>query len=157
MRIHYQLKPLEAPHFPAVREIYSDAIEHQSADCYTQEQIQSWSALAWMPGVLDRTLVEGKGWISLEKQDVEAFAVRYPVNRLALLYCRSRSSRRGHASALLDRVEFEARKEGQSGIVTEASLLSYPLLLRRGWKLTGPELIQIGGVNFERLRMQKTF
>ena len=157
MRTHYQLKRLEVSHYHDVREVYADAIEHQIADFYTKEQIQSWSSLAWLPGFLDRSLVEGKGWISLKKEKVEAFAVRYPVERLALLYCRSRSSRQGHASALLDCVELEAMKEGQTYLVTEASLLSYPLLLRRGWILIGPETIQIAGVSFDRFRMQKTF
>ena len=157
MRTYYQLKRLEDSHYHDVREVYVDAIEHQIADCYTKEQIQSWSSLAWLPGVLDRSLADGKGWISLEKQNVEAFAVRYPVEHLALLYCRSRSSRQGHATALLNRLELDAFEEGQNYLVTEASLFSYPLLLRRGWILLGPETIQIGGVSFDRFRMQKTF
>jgi len=157
MNMKYELKPLQGSDHLVVREVYEDAIKHQIEGCYTQEQIQAWASLAWLPGVLDRSLLEGKGWISLENQQVEAFAVRYPLTRLALLYCRGRSAGRGHATALLDRVESEACEEGQAFLVTEASLFSYSLLSQRGWMLIAPETMQIGGVNFERFRMQKFF
>ena len=151
----YQLQPLRPSDCTAVREVYADAIESQGKDLYTEEQIQAWVSLAWLPGVLDSPLAEGSGWISLEEQNVAAFAVRYPCDRLALLYCRGRSIRRGHASLLLDHLEQEAFEEGHTKLVTEASLLSYPLLLRRGWDFIATEKIEIGGVNFERYRMEK--
>jgi hypothetical protein len=56
---------------------------------------------------------------------------------------------------LLDHLEQEAFEEGHTKLVTEASLLSYPLLLRRGWDFIATEKIEIGGVNFERYRMEK--
>ncbi|WP_320666723.1 GNAT family N-acetyltransferase [Prochlorococcus sp. MIT 1307] len=155
MLIKYELHPLRASEHEVVREVYSDAIESQGDRFYTKRQIQAWSGLAWLPGFLDRSLEEGRGWVSVEQQQLEAFAVRYPLNRLALLYCRGRSARRGHANALLDRLELEAREEGQTELLTEASFLSYPLLLRRGWKLISPEALEIGGVSFDRYRMKK--
>ena len=77
-----------------LREIYADAIETQAPALYTRDQVQAWAALAWLPGVLDRTLSDGVGWISGAD---EAFAMRYPEDRLALLYCRGRAARQGHA------------------------------------------------------------
>ena len=145
---------LDSDHL-SVREVYQDSIQSQGHIFYSKDQIQAWSSLAWLPGVLDRPLSEGIGWISLEKKLVVAFAVRYPFDRLALLYCRGQYARRGHASLLLDQVEKEACDEGQTRLVTEASRFSYPLLLRRGWVLTAIEQIQIGGVSFERYLMER--
>jgi hypothetical protein len=34
-------------------------------------------------------------------------------------------------------------------------LYSHPLLLKCGWTVKGQEVIQIGGVNFDRYRMEK--
>lgn len=80
-----RLRPLtEADHF-VVREIYADAIESQGGGLYSPVQISAWAALAWLPGVLDRPLIEGRGWLSLENDEVEAFALRYPSDRLAML------------------------------------------------------------------------
>jgi|TARA_B000000441_G_C21745717_1_gene357555 hypothetical protein len=150
-----RLRPLtQADHF-VVREIYADAIESQGVGLYSPVQISAWAALAWLPGVLDRPLLEGSGWLSIENDEVEAFALRYPADRLALLYCRGRSVRCGHATALLLKVESEALHEGYEVLVAEASLYSHPLLLKCGWTVKGQEVIQIGGVNFDRYRMEK--
>ena len=56
---------------------------------------------------------------------------------------------------MLEQVELEALEEGKVRLVTEASLLSYRLLLLRGWKLIDTEKIEIGGVGFERYLMEK--
>lgn len=135
-----------------LRDIYADAIESQAGMLYSQQQVQAWSALAWLPGVLDRTFQEGSGWISGEGA---AFAIRYPVTRLALLYCRGSAARQGHASQLLVQIELDAMSCGLNQLTTEASQFSRPLLEHFGWRLVAPETIAIGGVEFERYRMAK--
>ena len=135
-----------------LREIYADAIESQAGLLYSQEQVQAWAALAWLPGILDRTFEEGSGWISGEDA---AFAIRFPTTRLALLYCRGSAARQGHASQLLVQVEEDARRHGFDRLTTEASQFSRPLLERCGWRVVAPETIAIGGVECERYRMAK--
>ena len=152
---NFYLRELLVSDHLAVRQVYQDSIESQGHIFYSQDQIQAWSALAWLPGVLDRSLDEGKGWVSCQKNEIEAFAVRYPMHRLALLYCRGRSARCGHATALLKLVERQARSDNQMLLVTEASSFSYPLLLRSGWVMQSSEIIKIAGVKFERYLMEK--
>ena len=140
--------------FSLLRDIYTDAIESQGDSLYSLEQVQAWSGLAWLPGVLDCILTNGTGWISGER---EAFAIRYPTNCLAMLYCRGRSSRKGHASALMDQIEAEALTESLPSISTFASQFSLRLLRRRGWKMISIEPFLIGGVQFEHYRMVRLF
>ena len=135
-----------------LREIYADAIESQAPQLYSDQQVKSWAALAWLPGVLDQTLKQGSGWISGEDA---AFAMRYPQDRLALLYCRGRAARQGHGKALLERLEADAIADGVRSLRTEASQFSRPLFERYGWSLVAPETITIAGVTFERYRMHK--
>tara|TARA_Y100001968_G_scaffold61308_1_gene52149 strand:- start:175 stop:606 length:432 start_codon:yes stop_codon:yes gene_type:complete len=139
-----------------LREVYEDAIRTCGKSLYSQEQIDAWASLAYLPGVLDKPLKNGLGWVSCVNDTVEAFALKYPENRLALLYCRGRSSRQGHATELLHKIEKDFLKEKPINIKTEASLCSYQLLLRHGWRIIAPEEIQIGGVNFSRYLMEKT-
>ena len=146
------LRPIGSGDAPLLREIYADAVESQAPTLYSEEQVRAWAALAWLPGVLDRTFVEGSGWIS---GDGAAFAIRHPQDRLSLLYCRGSASRQGHGTALLERIEGEAQLEGVDRLRTEASQLSRPLLESRGWRVVAPETISIGGVPFERYRMDK--
>ena len=56
-----------------------------------------------------------------------------------------------------DLLEKEARNEGQTRLITEASLMSYPLFLKFGWTEITFENILIGGVAFKRYRMEKKF
>ena len=135
-----------------LREIYADAIESQAPQLYSDQQVRAWAALAWLPGVLDRTLKEGSGWISGEDA---AFAIRHPPDRLALLYCRGRAARQGHGRILLKRIEADAIAEGVTCLRTEASQFSRPLFERCGWTVVAPETITIAAVPFERYRMHK--
>ena len=116
----------------ALREVYEDAIRTCDKSLYSQEQIDAWSALAYLPGILDKSLMQGVGWVSCINKTIEAFALRYPDNRLALLYCRGRSSRQGHATALLNQIEEDTLKDRPITLKTEASLCSYKLLLSHG-------------------------
>jgi len=149
------LRPCESSDEMALREVYENAIRSCDQSLYSQEQIDAWSALAYLPGVLDKPLKYGCGWVSCVNKTIEAFALKYPHDRLALLYCRGRSSRQGHATALLHQIEEDTRNERPINLKTEASLCSYQLLLRYGWKIIAPEEIQIGGVHFSRYLMEK--
>ena len=140
-----------------LREVYEDAICHSANALYSQEQIDAWSGLAYLPGVLDKPLTEGKGWASCVNSVIEAFAVKYPKDRLALLYCRGRSSRQGHATDLLKKIDEEVQEDEIIRLSTEASLFSYQLFLRHGWTIISPETIKIGGVAFCRYLMEKNF
>ena len=152
----HHLKKLESSHHLLVREVYKDAVENLAKVYYTDQQIEAWASLAILPGVLDKAIQHGKGWISCKDQRIAAFAVRYPLNRLALLYCRSCYARQGHATALLNHIELEAQEEGYKYLVTEASMFSYPLFIKLGWILDTLETIQIAGVDFQRFRMSKS-
>ncbi len=151
---HY-LKPLEHKHHELVKNVYINAIQEIGPLSYSDQQIVAWSSLAFLPGVLDESLSKGKGFVSFEEKEIAAFAVRYPLNRLALLYCRASFSRRGHATRLLNYIEFKAREEGKKFLYTEASIFSHPLLIKLGWNFIRYEFIEIGGVKFKRYRMKK--
>ena len=43
----------------ALREVYEDAIRTCDKSLYSQEQIEAWSALAYLPGILDKPLKQG--------------------------------------------------------------------------------------------------
>ena len=146
------LRRIQSTDAALLREIYADAIDSQARGLYSEEQIQAWMSLAWLPGVLDRWFREGDGWISGEGA---AFAVRHPEDRLALLYCRGCASRQGHGMALVKRIECDARADGVQRVHAEASLLSRPLLERCHWQCLGVEVFMVAGVPFEHHRMER--
>ena len=140
---------------PMIRDLYQDAIESAGCELYNEEQIRAWSSLAYLPGVLDQALIEGKGWVVFHNKVIKSFAVRFPSDRLALLYSRGKYTRRGYGKLLLSLIEKDAKTENISKLFTEASLYSYPLLLKCGWVSLSVEYIKIGGIDFKRFLMEK--
>ena len=137
--------------------IYGDAVSSQAPALYGDRQVRAWLSQLGGNGSLAAALSQGSGLVSCaESGEIEAFAVMEPADRLSLLYCRGRSVRQGHATGLLNRLEALATSQGLAQLRTEASQLSRPLLLRRGWRVAWVEALLIDGTLFRRYRMGKS-
>ena len=138
-----------------LKKVYFDSIQSLDEKIYSLEQKQAWSSQAWENQNFDKSITKGKGWLLSEKGIIVAFATRYPTNRIALFYCKSKFQRKGYGSTLLHKLEDEAEKEGLDFISTEASLISYKLFLQNKWKIIRKEKVTINSIFFERYRMTK--
>ncbi len=103
----------------------------------------------------DNSITNGKGWLLSEKGIIIAFAIRYPIKRISLFYCKGKFQRKGYGSKLLQKLEYEAKKEGLDFLSTEASLISYELFLKNKWEIIRKEKIIINNIFFERYKMFK--
>ena len=151
------LRPLRPNDLPQVAEVYRDAVINQATALYSPDQVRAWAAHgAADHGPFRDPLLRGFGLVSCGGAggaEVEAFGLLDPPDRLALLYCRSRSSRQGRATALLEALQAQARSQGYPRLRTEASQLSRPLLERQGWRVEAEETALYAGVAFQRWRM----
>jgi len=138
-----------------LKKVYFDSIQSLDEKIYSQEQKRAWSSQAWDNPNFDKSIIKGKGWLLSEKGIIVAFATRYPNNRVALFYCKSKFQRKGCGSKLLHKLEEEAQKEGLFYISTEASLISYELFLKNKWKVIRKEKVTINNILFERYKMIK--
>ena len=152
-----RLRRLQAADLPQLAEVYRDAVRSQAQVLYSPEQVRAWAAHAVADqGAFRDPLLRGYGLVSCDgemDEQVEAFALLDPPDRLALLYCRGRSSRQGRATALLQALQSHAFSQGVRELRTEASQLSRPLLERQGWRLEAEETAWYDGVAFQRWRM----
>ena len=152
------IRPLQPSDLAEVVAVYRDAVISQTQGLYTAEQIRAWADHAQSDEQFEQTVLRGCGVASCAHEDcrrIEAFAVLDPADRLALLYCRGRSSRQGRASSLLRVLEERALSCGMSRLRTEASQLSRPLLERHGWRVEAEERLLFAGVIFDRWLMIK--
>ena len=153
------LRPLRQDDWDQVMETYADAVQTLATPLYRPEQIQAWAAYPTTHVAVREALGRGTGLVGTtadRPSAVEAFALLDPLDRLALLYCRGRSSRKGLATALVQGLEAHARRAGQTALRTEASQLSRPLLERLGWRVDHEETILFAGEPFLRWRMSTT-
>lgn len=140
-----------------LKKIYFDSIKSIDEKIYTKEQKNAWASQAWENDRFEKSLIEGKGWLIIEKGNKVAFATRYPNCKIALLYCKGNSQRKGFGSKLIFKLEEEARKDGLTFLSTEASLISYKLFLKNKWEIIRKEKIIIKNIIFERYKMNKNF
>ena len=140
-----------------LKKLYFDSIISIDEKIYTKEQKIAWASQAWDNKIFDLTINEGQGWLIKKKEEVIAFASRYPNNRIALLYCKGDYQRSGYGTKLLLKLEMDAKEEGLTSLSTEASLISYKLFLKNKWEIIRKEKINIKNIIFERYKMIKNF
>ena len=138
-----------------LKKLYFNSIISIDERIYSQEQKRAWASQAWENKNFDLSINEGNGWLINNNEKIIAFATRYPNNRIALLYCKGDSQRKGFGTMLLSKLENEAKEEGLPSLSTEASLISYKLFLRNNWKIVRKEKIIIKNIIFERYKMNK--
>ena len=137
--------------------VYFDSILSIDEKIYNKEQKIAWVSQAWDNKNFKKSLINGRGWLIKEKDSIMAFATRYPNNRVALLYCKGISQRKGYGTKLLKKLEIEAKEEGVKFLSTEASLISHNLFLKNNWQIIRKEKIIIKNIIFERYKMIKKF
>ena len=153
------VRPLQRDDWWHVVEVYADAVQGLAAPFYRPEQIRAWAHHPLDNATFAASLERGFGLVVCPpdaQTTVEAFALLDPSDRLALLYCRGRSSRKGLGTLLVSSLEHQARSNGQGRLRTEASQLSRPLLERLGWAVDEEEEILFAGEPFLRWRMSKS-
>ncbi len=138
-----------------LKEVYFDSINSIDENIYSKDHKLAWSCQAWENPEFDKSILEGLGSMLIFNNTIIGFATRYPENRLSLLYVRGNFKRKGFGSLILNSIEEDALKSGINKLKTEASLISYKLLLKRNWKIDRKEKINIKGLTFERYKMFK--
>jgi len=138
-----------------IKRVYFDSIKSISEKIYTKEQKFNWAIQAWENPEFIKTIINGEGWIIEENNLTLGFAIRYPMQKLSLLYVRGDKQRNGFGTILLKKIENDAKKQGIRLLNTEASLISYKLLLKNNWMIVSKEKILINESFFDRYKMKK--
>ena len=149
----HQVRRLNSNDHDALVEIYRQAVLGSTAELYSEAQQWAW---AEQSNTLRSLLRKGEGFvISNQRDEPMAFSLRYPADRLALLYSHPSTQRQGCGRLLIEAIEHAARADALAALRTEASLISRPLFERLGWQVSWREELRIGGVPFKRFRMHK--
>ena len=138
-----------------LKEVYFDSVNSIDNTTYSKEHKFAWASQAWENSEFQKSLLKGKGLKLISNNKIIGFATRYPENRLSLLYVRGNFKRKGFGTIILDSIERDALNSGINKLKTEASLISYGLLLKRKWEIERKEIVNIKGLIFERYRMFK--
>lgn len=135
--------------------VYRDAARNLGRQRYTDAQTSVW---ALHPEDLEQfrvTLSEGQTICAVVDGSPVAFGQRNPADHLAYLYCHSAHARRGHASAILLRLESYALADRVSILQVEASWVARPFFERFGYRVIEEERPVRHGLELLRFKMKK--
>ena len=138
-----------------LKEVYFDSVSSIDENIYSKDHKFAWACQAWENKKFNESLLNGTGSKLICNNKIIGFGTRYPENRLSLLYVRGNFKRKGFGSMILNSIEKDALNSGINKLNTEASLISYKLLLKRDWEIDSKEKVNIKGLIFERYRMFK--
>ena len=138
-----------------LKEVYFDSISSIDENIYSKEHKFAWASQAWENTEFQKSLLKGIGSKLICNNMIIGFATRYPQNRLSLLYVRGNFKKKGFGTMILNSIEKDALNSGINKLNTEASLISYKLLLKRKWEIDSKEKVNIKGLIFERYKMFK--
>ena len=138
-----------------LKEVYFDSVCSIDENIYSKEHKFAWACQAWENSEFEKSLLQGKGSKLIYNNEIIGFATRYPENKLSLFYVRGNFNKKGFGTMILNNIEGDALKSGVNKLNTEASLISYKLLLKRNWEIDRKEIVNIKGLMFERYRMFK--
>ena len=138
-----------------LKEVYFDSVVSIDKNIYSKEHKFAWACQAWENTEFEKSLLKGMGSKLVYNDQIIGFGTRYPENRLSLFYVRGNFKRKGYGTMILDSIEKNALKSGIKKLNTEASLISYKLLLKRNWEIVRKEKVIIKGLSFERYKMYK--
>ncbi len=138
-----------------LKEVYFDSVCSIDEKIYSKEHKFAWASQAWENPEFQKSLLKGIGSKLIYNNKIIGFATRYPENRLSLLYVRGDFKKKGFGTMILNSIERDALKSGINRLITEASLISYELLLKRRWEIDRKEEVIIKGLMFDRYRMFK--
>ena len=133
--------------------IYQSAIRDVASRDYDPVQVAGWFAVdrkEWEPWRL-----RCPTWIAEVDGVPAGFSDLEPDGHLDMMFVHGRFQGRGVATALLNEVEFLARRLCLGRIFTEASITARPFFARRGFTVIAPQVLEFDGVTFKNFRMEK--
>lgn len=149
LRAKPRLRTATAADVPALAALYRDAARACGPSAYTPAQVAAWASTADLPRF--RAFVLGPETLVLEDDTgLVGFAGWRPDGHVASLYVRPDRMRQGHGQRLLAEVIARARRARLHRLHTEASAFSRPVFERAGFVLVGTEVVERGGVTFQR-------
>ncbi|HEX5678775.1 MAG TPA: GNAT family N-acetyltransferase [Alcanivorax sp.] len=149
----FEIRPYRDSDAAALARVFREAILVTAADHYDADQLQAWSSAADDPA-FPADLAKGLTMVAEWQQETAGFA-QLVGDRITFIYVHPDTARLGIATLLYHHLEDEARIQGQTRLVTEASQVAHDFFLFLGFQPDAEETVQRDGVSLTRWRMHK--
>lgn len=145
------------PDMKSIATVYRQAVLGIDEQFYSPLQLQMWASMANNISAFAETLDQGYTLVAEDRGLICAFGQLHPQHRISLLYVSPPYFRRGLAGKIYHQLEQQAFAENVFEISTEASKVSRPFFLKRGFEVIEPQIVYINSVPIERFKMRKIY
>jgi GNAT superfamily N-acetyltransferase len=157
--VRFEVRDATVDDAPAVAELFYYTILNVNVGDYSVTQVEAWAGPAPDPEMWERRIAQDRSarrtFVAAAEGTVVGFADLEKNGHVDMLYVHHEYQGCGIASALLDRIEAEARRFGLRRLYTEASITAEPFFLTRGFNLVRPQLVEVRGQTFRNYVLEK--
>lgn len=125
---------------------------------YTKEQLNAWAPKEEMDAKLIKwkdSFVRNITYIAETNEEIVGFGDMTRNGYLDRLFVHKYFQGQGIATALINKLESEARKIGLAKMETEASITAKPFFERRGYQVIEPQTVERKGITLVNFKMSK--
>jgi putative acetyltransferase len=150
-----QIRPYAAGDAGVLVDLFRDTVRSVNLADYSAEQVR-----AWAPDEIDRDawadrLAQNRSFVAELGDAIAGFTELTAEGHVHMLFVAQDRQRQGVATALLERVEAEARDLGLDRLTTEASLTARPVFEKHGYTVVQRQQVTIRGQTLTNFRMAK--
>jgi putative acetyltransferase len=157
--VHVEVRDATAGDAAAVAHLFHTTILNVNVGDYSVAQVEAWAGPAPVPEMWERRITESgiarKMFVAAKEDRVVGFAELEQDGHVDTLYVHHQYQGCGIASALLGRIEAEARRLGLRRLYTEASITAEPFFRGRGFSIVKPQVVEVRGHTFRNFVMDK--
>ena len=139
--------------FPDVVEVFLRSVSEVAAKDYNEAQTRAWAQIdeqRWMV-----RLSHAWTFVACYQDELAGFITLERDGHLDLLFVHPDYQRQKTATALLNRLESQARAQNIATLFSEASITARPFFERHGFKVMAKQTVALRGEEFVNYRMQK--
>ena len=157
--MHVEVRGATAGDASAVADLFYNTILNVNVGDYSVAQVEAWAGPAPVPKMWERRISEDRStrrtFVATTEEEIVGFADLEGDGHVDMLYVHYEYQGCGIASALLDRIEAEARRLGLRRLYAEASITAEPFFRGRGFAVVRPQVVDVHGQTFRNFVLDK--
>ena len=139
----------------SIAAIFHATVKAVNSRDYTEAQIMAWAGDSPDPGKWRARQATRKTFVFEVAGVVRGFAEFKENGHIDAVYVHADHLGKGVASALLVRIEQEAKNLGLARVYTEASITARPFFAKRGFESLSSQEVEYRGCRFTNFKMSK--
>lgn len=152
------IRSFEIEDIAQIVDLFFDTVHTVNAQDYTAAQLQAWAPADEQEEKLAcwaASLSQHMTYVAIRDGELVGFSDMDAGGYLDRLYVHKDAQKEGVATALLTKLEKEARKLGLSEMGTDASITAVPFFERHGFCILQAQTVQRRGVDLVNYKMSK--